>query len=53
MNYCIHCMNEIEQDARECPHCGKAQDAEIPAHHLLPGTLLQGRFLIGAALASG
>ena len=53
MNYCIHCMNEIEQDARECPHCGKAQNAEIPAHHLLPGTLLQGRFLIGAALGEG
>ncbi len=53
MNYCIFCMKEIEQGAAECPHCGKKQNAEIPAHHLLPGTILQNRFLIGAALGEG
>ena len=53
MNYCIFCMTEIEQNAEVCPNCGKRQNTEIPLHHLVPGSILHGKFLIGAALGEG
>ena len=53
MNYCISCMLEIDQGAAECPYCGKKQSEEIPPHHLMPGTILKGRFLVGTALGEG
>ena len=53
MNYCISCMLEIDQDATNCPFCGKKQNVEIPPHHLMPGTILKGRFLVGTALGEG
>ena len=51
--YCIHCMNPIEEGATVCPYCNKAADAEIPAHHLRPGTVINGKFLVGKALGEG
>ena len=53
MNYCISCMLEIDQGAAECPYCRKKQSEEIPPHHLMPGTILKGRFLVGTALGEG
>lgn len=53
MEYCIHCMAPIEPSDEECPFCGKAQKIEVPGHHLLPGTVLNHKFLVGTALGEG
>lgn len=53
MTYCSFCMEPIQPTYKVCPHCGKPTSTEIPAHHLLPGTILNGKFLVGAALGEG
>ena len=53
MNYCVHCMEPIAADAVVCPHCEKNLQYEVPAHHLLPGTVLNKKFLVGEALGEG
>lgn len=53
MNYCIFCMEPLNDTAECCPHCGKAQRITAPAHHLKPGTRLAGRYLVGCALGEG
>ena len=53
MTYCSFCMEPIEPTYKVCPYCGKPTNAEIPAHHLLPGTILHEKFLVGAALGEG
>ena len=53
MNYCPFCMNPIEETASFCTKCGKNLQEEAPAHHLLPGTVLHDKFLVGAALGEG
>lgn len=52
MNYCIYCMNEVE--GTYCKHCGRNPQEYIPAaHHLKPGSLLNGKYLVGALLGEG
>ena len=51
--YCSYCLNPVQETDRLCPFCGKPVDAEAPYHHLLPGTMLQQRYYIGAALGQG
>lgn len=51
--YCCHCMTPLENGANQCPVCGKDQTSPVPAHHLLPGTMLNGKFYIGEALGEG
>ncbi|MBR2714948.1 MAG: protein kinase [Ruminococcus sp.] len=51
-NYCYNCMSEIKE-AGFCTKCLKDNNIKTPAHHLLPGTLLNGRYLIGFALGEG
>ena len=46
MDYCEKCMRPLA-DGRQCPVCGVLSAA--PVHHLKPGTLLKGRYLIGRA----
>ena len=53
MKYCSKCMNPIEETDVECPFCGSVINAEIPSHHLAPGTILNNKFLVGAALGEG
>lgn len=53
MKYCSKCMNPIEETDVECPFCGTAVNAEIPSHHLAPGTILNNKFMVGAALGEG
>ncbi len=53
MSYCKYCMSPIEESDKECPFCGKNIETEVPAHHLKPGTILNGKFLVGAALGEG
>ena len=53
MKYCLFCMRPAEEGAAHCPHCGKRQEYTAPEYHLLPGTVIGGKFMIGAALGEG
>ncbi len=51
--YCNHCMAELNEAETKCSVCGKENDGAVPAHHLLPGTILNGKFYVGEALGEG
>lgn len=53
MRYCNKCMNPIQETNGYCPYCGFSVNAEIPSHHLTPGTILNNKFMVGAALGEG
>jgi len=53
MRICFHCMNRIDQEAGICPYCRKSTIFDAPDHHLLPGTLLSGKYLVGLSLGEG
>lgn len=46
-------MSQVKENGT-CPNCGLTEGSYVPApHHLLPGTLLQGRYLLGRVLGEG
>lgn len=50
---CISCFENVGQDTI-CPHCGFNKDTyEPPAHHLPPGTILAGKYLLGKKIGEG
>lgn len=50
--YCLYCMNPSETDV--CPGCGKNSSRYAPPPHTLPpGTVLAGKYLLGAVLGEG
>lgn len=52
--YCVHCMKKISDHAINCPFCGKSiSEYEAEAHHLVPYTILNGKYLIGRVLGEG
>ena len=52
--YCQHCMTKNPDDAQVCEHCHQNPTvAQSPSHHLAPGTVLNGRYLIGEAIGEG
>lgn len=51
--YCNHCMAQLNEVGGICPFCGKESAGPVPAHHLLPGTILNGKFYVGEALGEG
>lgn len=53
MKYCVFCMRAIKEDDLFCPHCGKKQEYSAPEYHLLPGTIVGGKYMLGAALGEG
>lgn len=48
---CFNCM-KMTEDGEFCAFCGKKLKT-APAHHLLPGTILNGKYTIGYALGEG
>lgn len=53
LNLCLGCMKEHNGDG-PCPHCGFDASTHIPAaHHLPPGTILYGKYLLGKVLGEG
>lgn len=53
MVYCYRCMSPSAEDYGICPFCGKKMNVGAPLHHLLPGTVLNGKFLVGTSLGEG
>ena len=53
INLCLGCM-EAKNSPGPCPHCGFDETAYTPAlHHLPPGTILYGKYLVGRVLGEG
>ena len=52
-NYCYHCMNEITDDQRVCPHCHKENTPDNVVYRLRPGTILDNKYLVGNCLGEG
>lgn len=53
MNYCKYCMDPLSNGEVTCPKCASDSAKTVPAHRLLPGTLLNGRYRIGKVLGEG
>lgn len=51
--YCFHCMKQMPDDAERCPHCENPVYRDAGVHHLQPGTVLLGKYLIGKAIGEG
>ena len=49
--YCYYCMSKKAGDV--CSVCGRHAEADVGVHHLLPGTVLENRYLIGYAIGEG
>ena len=51
---CFGCMEELPEKAAICPHCGfDADHYEEEEYVLRPGTILQGRYVVGKLLGKG
>ena len=51
--YCYECMNEINDGDSYCAHCGKLVKPDEYPHHLAPGTILHGQYLVGNSIGEG
>ena len=54
MKRCLSCFKEFDSKLEMCPFCGEDYDSDpgLPTH-LIPGTVLSGRYYIGKAVGSG
>ena len=50
--YCYSCMNEIK-DGHICSNCHNASANELLPHHLRPGQVLNGKYLVGNCIGEG
>lgn len=54
MRRCYSCFKLFEEEYGVCPYCGKPKHIEPKEPiHLIPGTVLQKRYLVGLAIDSG
>ncbi len=54
MKRCYACFKEFPEDFSVCPHCGQVvNDKPQEPIHLVPGTILAGRYILGQAIGSG
>ncbi len=54
MSRCYGCFKEISTEGTTCPHCGfSPADYEVHKWTLSPGTVLNGKYLIGKRLGEG
>lgn len=52
-NWCLNCF-QIKGNYEVCPHCGYMENAEPEnLYQLKPGTILRGRYIIGASIGLG
>jgi beta-lactam-binding protein with PASTA domain/serine/threonine protein kinase len=53
---CLGCMAEFEEQYNICPYCGyveQAQESGTESVYLRPGTILNGRYMVGKVLGAG
>ena len=54
MKLCMGCMEQIDDQLKVCPYCGYIEVAGVEeAYYLVPGTMLQGRYMLGKVLGYG
>ncbi len=53
MKTCYCCMRTLNEIDTECPFCGNPINISVEPHHLVPGTVLSKRYLIGTAIGEG
>lgn len=55
MKLCYHCMEQIQDEkVKICPKCGKnPEPIQTSPRFLKPGTILQGKFIVGCPLGAG
>ncbi len=54
MRRCLGCMEEYKDDYQVCPYCGyEVGTPPREAYHMIPGTLLAGRYTVGQVLGFG
>lgn len=54
MNRCLTCFHEYSEEYEVCPFCGHLQVTEPREPiELVPGTVLNGRYIVGEAIGSG
>ena len=50
MTLCMGCMNEIDDQETKCPVCGFLEEKQTESPFLSPGTILEGKYIVGRAL---
>lgn len=50
---CLNCMRNIGEEFQTCPFCGSPADISNQFHQLVPGSILNGKYLVGKALGQG
>ena len=50
---CLSCMRDAGEKFETCPFCGAAAKIENQFHQLAPGSVLNGRFVVGKTLGQG
>lgn len=50
---CYSCMRQVDKPDYYCPKCGKLMTHEVPGEHLLPGSVLDNRYMVGYAIGQG
>lgn len=54
MHRCLGCMTQYKDEYNMCPYCGYERDSKpAEAYHIIPGTLLASRYIVGRALGFG
>lgn len=53
MKRCLSCFHEYDETFGVCPFCGTVEVTPREVIDLLPGTVLNGRFIIGRSVGSG
>ena len=54
MKRCLGCMQSYQNELTMCPHCGYVENTSPEeAIHMVPGTILQDRFIIGKVVGCG
>lgn len=54
MKLCLGCMEQIEDSATTCPHCGFNEATfQQESYYLTPGTIVGGKYILGKVLKYG
>ncbi|MBQ5339630.1 MAG: leucine-rich repeat protein [Oscillospiraceae bacterium] len=51
--YCYFCMKETVEQNGVCLSCGRTFARDTDRNHLLPGTMLKGKYMVGNVLGQG